>query len=60
MYDAIYLEFLEKTKLGSEEAAQWSFGTSAVIREGQKMGKESERSVLKPGCGGDLLTVEMC
>lgn len=60
MYDATYLKFLEKAKLGSEEAAQWSFGASAVMREGQKMGKESERSLLKPGGGGRLLTVEMC
>lgn len=31
-----------------------------MIREGQKMGKECERSNLKPDCDADLLTVEMC
>lgn len=60
MYEAIYLKFLEKAKLGSEEADRWSLGTSAMIREGQKMGKECERSNLKPDCDADLLTVEMC
>ena len=53
------MKFLEKEKLESEEADQWSLGTGVLSRDWQQMSKESDKRILKQDCGDGFLTVEI-